>query len=353
LTVYLNVQRAARRLGVAPHTVRRWTASGFLPCVRTPGGHRRISEEDVEELVQHIGGSSHLAARQARERELETLLETAIALVSELELPELLKEIARRLTRLIDCDFCAVSVFDERSQTIRMLADYDHSGRRLPDRDDYPLSLYPLTRRVLEEQMAAVVNVSDPAADPAELAELLSEGDKSLLMVPLVYGGRSIGLLELMDHLRERRYSVQELRICRAVAGQAAAALHNAQQFAAAGALSEEAGAVCGLLDRTAAEVGALGDAADVGGLLEATARAACRVFGGMSCVATAGEYSAGFATGAPGAVQGGEVLTVTEAANGGELTLSLSLPRIAWDGEQQLLGLLAALAASHLPRLA
>ena len=70
--MYLNVQRAALRLGVAPHTVRRWTASGPPPCTRTPGGHRRIREEDVEALAQQIGGSNHMAARRARERELDT-----------------------------------------------------------------------------------------------------------------------------------------------------------------------------------------------------------------------------------------------------------------------------------------
>lgn len=56
----------------------------------------------------------------------------------------------------------------------------------------------------------------------------MREGDKSLLMVPLVFRGRSIGPVELMDHARERRYSRQELRICTAVAGQAAAPVEDA-----------------------------------------------------------------------------------------------------------------------------
>ena len=71
----LNVQRAARLLGVSRHTVRRWTESGFLTCTRTAGGHRRFKREDVEELTQAIGGSNHLAARRARERELETVVQ--------------------------------------------------------------------------------------------------------------------------------------------------------------------------------------------------------------------------------------------------------------------------------------
>ena len=96
--MYLSVQLAARRLGVSPHTIRRWTASGFLPCTRTAGGHRRMKQEDIDELTPLIGGSNHLAARLARERELETLVETAIVVSSRLEVPELLREIAKQMT---------------------------------------------------------------------------------------------------------------------------------------------------------------------------------------------------------------------------------------------------------------
>jgi excisionase family DNA binding protein len=372
--MYLNVQRAALRLGVAPHTVRRWTASGLLPCTRTPGGHRRIREEDVDALALQIGGSNHMAARRAREREVDTLLETSLALVSRLELTDLLKEIAKRLTRLMDCHFCAISAYDEESRTVTMLADFDDGGRRLPDLETYALSRYPLTRQVLEDQVTAVVNLSDPAADPDELRELMRDGDKSLLMVPMVHGGRSIGLLELMDHLRERRYSRQELRICSAIAGQAAVALHNAETYAEARAANREIEEICAAIGMAGDSVAAMARAADVGGLLEAAARSACEVFGGVSCVASAGGMSAGFTGSRPGEAAGGsgsgdtdrrlliprgtdvlkgtDVLTVTDASGPFALTLTLSLPRPTGSAEPQLLGMLAAVVGSHLARL-
>ncbi len=371
---YLNVQRAALRLGVAPHTVRRWTASGLLPCMRTAGGHRRIREEDVDALAQQIGGSNHLAARRAREREVETLLETSLALVSRLELPDLLKEIARQLTRLMDCHFCAISTYDETRQSVSMLADFDDSGRRLPDVEEFPLARYPLTRQVLEEQVPAVVNVGDPAAEPHELRDLIQEGDRSLLMVPLVFRGRSIGLIELMDHEHERRYSAQELRLCTAVAGQAAAALHNAQLFAAAGAATLEIERLTGRLDELGEALAALREAGDAAGLLDATAAAACRVFGASSCVASArgvraarvaaeagtaeagaarataaGEGSAGWRV---DVARGAEVLVVSGAGAGREVGLTLSLPRPSQHGETQLLRVLAAAAGASLARL-
>src|SRR5450756_2327011 len=50
-SMLLRVEQAARRLGVSPVTIRRGTATGFLPCTRTAGGHRRIDEHDIDCLL--------------------------------------------------------------------------------------------------------------------------------------------------------------------------------------------------------------------------------------------------------------------------------------------------------------
>lgn len=357
------MQRAALRLGVAPHTVRRWTAAGLLPCTRTPGGHRRFNQDDVDALALQLGGTSQTAARRARERELDTLLETSLALVSRLEVTELLREIAARLTRLMDCTFCGISALDERTQTVTMLADYDDTGRRLPDMAPYRLDRYPLTRRVLEEQVTAVVNVGDPAADPDEARELRREGDRSLLMVPLVYAGRSIGLLELIDRARERRYSRRELRICTAVAGQAAVALRNAESFTAARQAARDVDDLRARLETAGTGLDALAEATGLDELLLAAAGLACAVLGAASCVAAAGGRTAGaLGTAGPAAAEGGarptpdgrdgaRLLGATAGSGDGELRLTVAVTGHALAGEQPLLGLLAAAAAGHLQR--
>ncbi len=229
--MYLSVQYAARRLGVSPHTIRRWTASGFLPCTRTAGGHRRIKQEDIDELAHLIGDSNHLAARLARERELETLVKTAILVSSQLDVTDLLREVAKQMTGLLDAHFCVISEFDPSTRSVSVLADYDNVGNRQPDNMVYTLAQFPVARRVIEEQQCVTVNVSDPHADPAEVSIMRRDGDKCLLVVPMVHQGESIGLLEVLDHQRERRFSRQELRLANAVAGQAAVALHNAKVF--------------------------------------------------------------------------------------------------------------------------
>lgn len=57
----LSSGEVARRLNVAPATLKRWADAGKLPCVRTAGGHRRFARRDVERLELRLGGASAVA----------------------------------------------------------------------------------------------------------------------------------------------------------------------------------------------------------------------------------------------------------------------------------------------------
>ena len=347
MSAFLNVQRAARRLGVSPVTIRRWTATGFLPCTRTAGGHRRIAVDDIEELARAIGGSSQLAARRARERELDTIVETSIAVASEVDLQPLLAEIARRVTHLLDCDFCAVSTYDRELRLVRTLAEYDDSGARLPDTETYDVRQYPLTRKVLDEHTPAVVNVDDPRADAAEVATLRAGGDRSLLMLPLVYRGEAIGLLEASDARRARSYSRQELRLCQAVAGQAAVALHNTSLRAASRSGRDDLRRLCEALRDMAPALAATLAEPDEGARLERLARAVCDVLGAVSCVASTPQRSAGAARPSPAGDDPGEGHVLVGRDARGAVTLTATLRQAPSDGVAELLDLLAAAAAA------
>lgn len=346
--MFLSVQQAARRLGVSPVTVRRWTATGFLPCTRTAGGHRRIDERDIDDLARAIGNSNHLAAQLARERELDVLVDTSIALASKLDATDLLAEIARRMTSLLDCHFCAISEYDEADEVVYVLADYDHSGQRLPDTGPYRLSDYPLTRRVLEEKITAVVNVDDPHVDQAEAAVLRRDGDRSLLMAPLVYQERSIGLVEVVDQKRSRKYSRQELRLCRAIAGQAAAALHNAKLFAERTRSDHDVTRLREALRRFTERIPALAGAGPDQALDE-LAHTACKALEAISCVASLGGASAG-AFGETGAAANGEergtratLVVAHDPSGASDLTLAVTLAEPPSEGQVELLDLIVA----------
>jgi excisionase family DNA binding protein len=48
---WLTLREAAERLSVHPKTLRRWADDGNIPCMLTPGGHRRFATTDVSELM--------------------------------------------------------------------------------------------------------------------------------------------------------------------------------------------------------------------------------------------------------------------------------------------------------------
>jgi len=353
----LSVQQAARRLGVSPVTIRRWTATGFLPCTRTAGGHRRIDEHDIDDLSKAIGNSNHLAAQQAREREVDVLINTSIALAGKIDLTELLLEIAMRMTSLLDCHFCAISEYDAEAQGLITVAEYDHAGRRLPDASPYKLRDFPLTRSVLLDQTTAVVNVDDPDADPTEVAELRREGDRSLLMVPLIVQGDTIGLVEVVDQKRSRQYSRQELRLAGAIAGQAAVAIKNAKLFAERRRCDEDVSSLRRVLADLTARVPAVSAAGRDAGVLGALAGAVCEAFGAISCVASvggesAGAFGAGRVAAHPGstyAARGASATLVVSRDPSGrtDLTLAVTLSEPPGEGQVELLDFIVAITAT------
>ncbi|NLE21376.1 MAG: GAF domain-containing protein [Actinobacteria bacterium] len=349
--MYLSVQLAARRLGVSPHTIRRWTASGFLPCTRTAGGHRRIKQEDIDELAHLIGGRNHLAARLARERELETLVATAIAVSSQLDATSLLREIARQMTTLLDAHICVISDYDPATRTVSVRAEYDDRGNRRQDTMQYTLSQFPMARRAIEDHDCITVNVSDPHADPAEVAIMRRDGDKCLLILPMVHQGQSVGLIEVLDHQRERKFSRQEMRLAKAVAAQAAVALHNATVFAQLKRSDQDALTLRHAVRTISEGYGRLHGQSSVAAVLQAAAEVSAQAFGAISCVASRGAESAGASGLLPGdhrAPQTGAAHVIVAAApcDGDEVRLMLTLAGDAGEGEQELLELVATMAA-------
>ena len=354
--MYLSVQHAARRLGVSPHTIRRWTASGFLPCTRTAGGHRRIKQEDIDELTHLIGGRNHLAARLARERELETLVSTAIAVSSQLEVIDLLREIAKQMTTLLDAHTCVISDYDQPTRTVAVKAEYDNLGNRQPDDMVYTLSQFPMARRAIEDHESVTVNVSDPHADPAEVAIMRRDGDKCLLILPMVHQGESIGLIEVLDHKRERRFSRQEMRLASAVAGQAAVALHNANVFAQLKRSDQDVLALRHAIESISAGYTALHTQDELKAVLQTAADVAARSLRAISCVASLRGQSAGASDVRPGAgrstqTDSAHVIVSSAPCGDDDLTLTLTLGHAAGDGQAELLGLIATLAAGAAAR--
>jgi diguanylate cyclase (GGDEF)-like protein len=96
---------------------------------------------------------------------------------------------------------------------------------------------FPLTAEVLERQTAAQVMAGDPRAEPSEVELLLSLGYRSLIMVPVVHRGESLGIVEAMSE-EERSWTRTEINRARIIANQLTPVIRSGSQ-----ALTDFAGA--------------------------------------------------------------------------------------------------------------
>jgi len=184
------------------------------------------------------------------------------------------------------------------------------------------------------------------------------DGDKCLLILPMVHQGQSIGLIEVLDHQRERKFSRQEMRLANAVAAQAAVALHNATVFAQLTRSDQDALALRHAIETISAGYATLHAQTAVAGVLRSAAEISAQALGAISCVASCGDEGAGASGVRPGdqaLAQAGaaHVIVATAPCSEGEVTLTLTLGSSAGDGQAELLGLIATMAAGALARLA
>jgi hypothetical protein len=207
----------------------------------------------------------------------------------------------------------------------------------------------------MEEQELAVINIGDRHADPAETAIMRRYGDKSLLLIPLVHRGSTVGLLEVLDRLRERRFTRQELRLTRALAALAAVALQNAKVFGRLSRSNDDVQALQTALELVVDGLPAVAAASTTDAAVREAAALACRALPGISAVATCGAATARVSGVASGDARQDDAHVVTaEAATAGRGTLGImvTLGYAAGDAHAALVRLIAMCAAQAIDRL-
>jgi len=168
----------------------------------------------------------------AQARRLQALLDLSRALSSSLDLREVLREFATHAARLTGATAAELSTYDLARGELVMLVEY-REGRdeiTVSGGQVYHLSDYPATRHVLDTQQAVQIRVENPEDDPAERAILERQGQKSLLMLPLVARGDTIGLMEIVDD-QDRVWDEADVEFCRALCDIVAVAIRNAVLF--------------------------------------------------------------------------------------------------------------------------
>jgi diguanylate cyclase (GGDEF)-like protein len=163
---------------------------------------------------------------------LQALLDLSRRLSSSLDLREVLHELATRAAALTGATAAELSSYDRERDAVVMLVEYLNGNDEITEMggEIYFLGDFPATRRVVETQEPVQIRVSNEADDPAERALLEGRGQRSLLMLPLVARGETIGLMELID-VEDRGWDPADVDFCQALCDIAAAAIRNAMLY--------------------------------------------------------------------------------------------------------------------------
>jgi diguanylate cyclase (GGDEF)-like protein len=120
----------------------------------------------------------------------------------------------------LHADKVALSQYHPDMGVVETLAE---SGEQ-PDEEFFSVDEYPATSRVVERQESAQVMLGDPRADSHEIELMFSLGYRTMLMVPVVQRGETLGIVEAMCH-EERPWTRTEMNRARIVANQLASVI--------------------------------------------------------------------------------------------------------------------------------
>jgi len=184
-----------------------------------------------------LESARNLARSGALAGELRLLLDVSAELAASLDTRQVSNVLARHLATVMDVDECGISWWDRANDRVASLGYHPVVE---PDTLEpyFDIAAYPLTRRVLDDQIVARVDVTRPDADPAEAALLQAAGNRSLVMLPLVVKGETIGLAELISR-GPIEADEERLVLARTIANEASIALENARLYTEARALAD------------------------------------------------------------------------------------------------------------------
>src|SRR5512142_941599 len=160
------------------------------------------------------------------QRRLLEIMETAKAVVSQLDLDKVLAVILKKAMEITKTRAGSIALFTAKTGTLRIHA---HKGfsRDFISNSEWKVQRGGLTERILKSRGVTVINDSTNKAFFTSSAAV-KEGIKSLVCVPLVYSSDVVGILYL-DDFTPRKFPSEDRHTLEIMASFAAIAIHNAR----------------------------------------------------------------------------------------------------------------------------
>jgi len=194
-----------------------------------PDGASALLGDIVRRISGYLENRRLLEQTQARAEELAALNEMSQGLAATLDLDRVIESIYQYTSRLIDTTNFYLALYDPATDEVSFPLAVEE-GQRVPWRP----------RRAGQGLTEHVIRAGQPLLIPEHvdhwLAQLgiesIGREAQSWLGVPMVVGGRVIGVLAVQDYTTPRRYGEHHRELLTAVASQSAIAIQNARLFA-------------------------------------------------------------------------------------------------------------------------
>src|SRR5580658_5949106 len=187
--------------------------------------HRRLLELTASRVAQAIE-NARLYTRVARQAQtLAVLNEIAREVTSILDLDPLLERIGELLRRLIDYQMFSILLLNERDQELEIQYSVRFGHPVSPAAEKVPMDRGLVGTAVRERRL---IHAGDVRKDARYF--MVNPETRSEMAVPLLYKGRSIGVLDI-EHSRAHYFTEDHERALTTLAGQIAISLENAQLY--------------------------------------------------------------------------------------------------------------------------
>ncbi len=189
----------------------------------------QVARVTADLLAVTLGSGDVVKRLQRRNRDLALVIAAGLEDTARLSTDEVLHAVAQRISELTHSP--VADIYAVEGDTLRALVSYD-GGRFDTEWEGVvmPLPRYPCSRRAVETgEIAIAASLEDPILAGDGRYSLEKWGYQSQLSLPLVSGGRVIGLVELSDY--QPRDFAADLDLIRGLGQVAAHALENAALF--------------------------------------------------------------------------------------------------------------------------
>ncbi len=214
----------------------------------------RIWSDDEVKLVMMVADQAALALSQAYAYEQvrslakrEALINTITSAIrSSLNQQDIFAAITQQLGQALQVDGCVLSLWTEEDEYVQCVGLYDSLENHHSPKDSIeehnlntqlPQSSAPIKENLILQEMLRTqepVLVTDMNRCSLELSgfdQPLRSSSRSLMVVPLLADGKSIGSITLREGDRARRWLPSEVELAKAVAAQAAIAVQQSHLY--------------------------------------------------------------------------------------------------------------------------